>query len=269
MHFLKISFFFTLMLSLSPLQAQLQLCKLVADHMVLQRGVEVPIWGWAAPGTKISLQFRDKSYSAKAQANRRWEILLPAMTAGGPYSMRISSPSQRIEIKDLLIGDVWLCSGQSNMEWIVEFSANAEEEMANGQDAQIRHFKIPQSSSEQPVDTLVAGEWAVCSPETVGEFTAVGYYFARELRKQVKVPIGLINSSWGGSRIEPWMSAEALGYKDVQRYIAQIQKIRKEEEAALKNRLTKAIGHLPEADEGLVGDKAYWADPALDDREWA
>ena len=251
--------------------AQLSTSQLFGDGMVMQRGHDVPVWGHAAPGASVVVGFHGVGSSrqqleATADAEGQWRVELPAMEAGGPYTMTIESGAERLQYSDIWLGDVWVGSGQSNMEWIVAHSADAEAEIAAADDPLIRHFKVPLSWSWQPEDELAGGKWEAASPETVGDFTAVGYYFARELREHVGVPIGIINSSWGGSRLEPWMSAESLGMDESA--VAMLQEQESEYGRRVMANLTRRLGELPTRDAGLVDGVAHWAVDDLDDSTW-
>lgn len=192
-------------------QNDLVLGRLFQDGMVMQRDAQVPVSGWAAPGSVVGVTFNGRYFATTAGANGKWTTTLPAMPAGGPYVLEVVSGGERIRIRDILIGDVWIASGQSNMEWTVANSNDADAEIAAADDFEIRHFKVPHSWADAPEQTLAGGSWERADPGHVGDFTAVGYFFARELREHVDVPVGIINTSWGGSRIEPWMSAGTLG----------------------------------------------------------
>lgn len=248
--------------------AQVRVSKLIGDGMVMQRDIEVPVWGWAEAGETVEVIFDGHTYTAKPDDAGKWRITLPAMEAGGPYEMTIRGKSDRYDIKDILVGDVWIGSGQSNMEWTVLFSNDAEAEIAAANDPEIRHFKVPRSSAEKPEDELAGGEWHPTDPDHVANFTAVGYYFARELRKHVDVPIGLINTSWGGSRVEPWMSAEVLGMDNVESALAEIKRRNEAEQQRRLEYLRNRLGELPTEDAGLVDGQAIWADPELNDTDW-
>src|SRR5690606_7912281 len=150
---------------------------------VVQRNQEITVWGWADRGEKLTVSLNGKTATAKAGKSGKWSAKLPAMEAGGPYEMTISGKKDSRVIRDIYVGDVWVCSGQSNMEWPLALVNNAEEEIAAANDPLIRHFKVPLSSAATPEEELAGGEWKVTSPENAGEFTAVGYFFARELRK--------------------------------------------------------------------------------------
>ena len=247
--------------------AQLRMSRLFADGMMVQRDAEVPVWGWARPGAEVEVRLDGDVYTTEAAPDSSWSITLPTMQAGGPHSMTIRSRRDEIEIDDIVVGDVWVASGQSNMEWTVVDSDNAEAEIAAAYDRMIRHFKVPTSWAEEPEETLAGGSWEPATPEYVGGFTAVGYFFARELRKHVDVPIGILHTSWGGSRIEPWMSAEALGLDE--NAFKQILADERAREERLRAQLRQKIGdELPLEDAGMRGGTAVWAAPDLDDSDW-
>lgn len=181
---------------------------LFTDHAVLQRGRTLPVWGWSTPGDRVSVTFADQNQSAAADANGRWQVSFSAIPAGGPYALTAKG-AKEATANDLLVGDVWLCSGQSNMEWQVSGANNFDHERKSADFPQIRQFTGTKRFSLIP-EVLTGGGWAVCTPETVGNFTAVGYFFGRDLHRDVKIPIGLINASWGGTRIETWTSRAGL-----------------------------------------------------------
>ena len=216
---MKTQFFFALYAGLAffatPFfaSAEVKLPSILGNHMVLQQGEPVPVWGWADEGEKVTVSFHGKTVSTQAGKDGKWRIDLPAMKANAKGSDLTVKGSNEIKLKDVLVGEVWLCSGQSNMEWSVARSGNAKEEIANGKHPLIRHVKVPRKLSLTPQEDVPTGGWQVCSPSTVANFTAVGYYFARHLQKEIKAPIGLIGSNWGGTRIEPWTPAE--GFKAV------------------------------------------------------
>ncbi|HAH46431.1 MAG TPA: 9-O-acetylesterase, partial [Planctomycetaceae bacterium] len=186
----------------AQLQAEVRLPHIFGDHMVLQRGQPVPIWGWADPGNEVSVKLGTSIASTVANASGEWMVRMPPQLIGDPVTLMVREKNT-ITFSDVLIGEVWLCSGQSNMEWPVSRSNNFEEEKAAANYPLIRHIKIPRVPQGFPQSDVDA-TWTVCSPETVGGYTAAGYFFGRKLHKELNVPIGLINSSWGGTRIEPW-----------------------------------------------------------------
>lgn len=206
-----------------PLAALLALCvvahtnaqtpRVFGSNMVLQRGKPVPVWGKATAGQKVTVSFAGQSKSTKTDANGDWKITLDEMQASAkPRDMVIMSKNRAV-FKNVLVGEVWICSGQSNMEWVVRSSTNAKEEIGQANYPAIRHIKVPHHATDVP-QTDFNGSWTVCSPGTSAQYTAVGYYFGRALHRALGVPIGLINTSWGGTRIEPWTPLE--GFKKIQ-----------------------------------------------------
>ena len=200
----------------SPAAAQTLLHPMFADHAVLQRDQPIRIYGQARPGTEIRVQLGNAGATARAMAGGQWSGTLPAMPAGGPYSLQVSSGGETQLVNDVLVGDVFLCTGQSNMQLSVRRAANAEAEIAAATDGQVRELAVDRVASPVTLasfSTPVA--WKVESPQTAGDFSASCFYFARELRKAAKVPIGLVTVAWGGTRDRGWVSEpglRALGY---------------------------------------------------------
>lgn len=202
-----------LLLSLSqPLFSQLRCADIFGDHMVLQRDQQITIWGWAAPKEKVSISFVDQELSTKADIQGRWEVSLPAQNAGGPFSMEIKGKKEKLTINDIWMGEVWLCSGQSNMEWKMNNVNQAEVEIAAATNHMIRLFNIPDQAAPTPQHHLPEATegWKICTPENIRYFSAVAYFMARGLQPELGVPIGLISSSWGGTNVETWTSQEAI-----------------------------------------------------------
>jgi sialate O-acetylesterase len=181
---------------------------LFADHMVVQRGSRIPVWGWTTPGAKVAVSLAGNTAEAVAGADGKWMAWLPPMTAGGPHVLQISGPESRT-VSDVLVGDVWICSGQSNMEWSVASSLNAPAEIAAADLPWLRQLKVAKKPAVLPQADFT-GEWTVASPTTVAPWTAVGFFFGRDLQAAIDVPIGLINTSWGGTRVEAWTSREVM-----------------------------------------------------------
>lgn len=206
-NFVKISFLIVLSLSA---QAQLKVANIFGDHMVLQRNEPIKVWGWNDPGEKITIAFNGRSVNTQTDANGNWKLELASLSEGGPLTMKVSDADESVEFTDILMGEVWLCSGQSNMEWKVNRVDNAEKEIDNANHPLIRHIEIPKALEFVPQSDFEDREWEVCSPETVGGFTAVGYFFARKISQELGVPVGLVHSSWGGSHVETWISKEAM-----------------------------------------------------------
>jgi len=184
--------------------AEVRLPAVIGSNMVLQQQSEVPLWGWADPGEEITIRARWKKGRArtKADADGKWRALLTTPKAGGPYVVRIKG-SNTIKLEKVLIGEVWVCSGQSNMQWTVSNSNNSAEEIANAKYPDIRLFYVKRQIAETPQDDC-QGAWAECSPETIPGFSAVAYSFGRSLHKELDIPIGLIHTSWGGTPAEAW-----------------------------------------------------------------
>ncbi|HEV2472586.1 MAG TPA: sialate O-acetylesterase [Chthonomonadales bacterium] len=196
----------------TPQEPAFELSGLFNNGMVLQRDMPIPVWGWAPSGQKVTARLNGRSASA-VSANGKWILRLPAMKAGGPFTLSITGPV-RVDLRDVWIGDVWLCTGQSNMEFGVGNLADAKQVIADANHPGIHLFMVPHSIPMQP-QAQVHGEWQACSPESIASggwsgFSAVGYFFGRFLREHLHVPIGLIETSWGGTIAESWTSAEGL-----------------------------------------------------------
>ena len=198
----------TLLVSAASAKAELELPSMFSDSMVLQRDQPVKIWGWGKPGSKVSITIGPMGSLATVAEDGKWSARLAAMPAGGPHKIGLASAGDTIVINDVLFGDVWLCSGQSNMAMTVSRAKDFDKESAAADHPQIRMFKVTSGHSREPQERC-AGTWAVCSPSTVGGFSATAYFFGRRLQKELKVPIGLINSSVGGTSVESWTSMPA------------------------------------------------------------
>jgi len=252
-----------LMLLAMPLaQAKVMLPLMFSDGAVVQRDRPLPVWGWATPGAKVEIAFDGRSAKATAARDGAWRIELPAHAAGGPFVLQVRERGgDSVTVRDVLVGDVWLASGQSNMEWPVEQAQDAANEIARANDTGIRHFKVPKSWSGQPEANLTGGQWRAASPQTVGQFSAVAYYFAHELRARTGVPIGIIDSTWGGSNIEAWTDASSQG-ADAATIAAKLRDVRAADDRALAS-TRQRMARWPEG-----ADDASWKDANLDDRDW-
>lgn len=205
----KASLFYSLLLLLAaPLWGHVTLPALFSDHMVLQRQMKIPVWGTASPGERVSVTLNDQRADSTADANGNWKTTLPAMEAGGPYTLTAEG-NDTVTINDVLIGEVWLFAGQSNMEWGTGYVINHEQEIPAANYPQIRLCQVPHTVKDQPASD-VATSWAACTPDSVFKFSAVAYFTGRELFKKLNVPIGLIQVSWSGTNIEGWMPQDAL-----------------------------------------------------------
>ena len=195
--------------------ADVQLPKIFGSGMVLQRGLATPVWGTAEPGEEVVVEFAGQKKTAKADAKGNWIVRLDPMEASSKDQIfKVSGDGYAAGFKGVLVGDVWICSGQSNMEWTVQNSLNPQEEIKAADHPNIRLFNVPgHTTSPLAKRELPGGAWQICSPKTVAGFSAVGYYFGRRLNQESKVPIGLIGTNWGGTRIEPW--TPPVGFRQV------------------------------------------------------
>ena len=236
-----------LLFVLSQIMAQLSVPSFFSDHMVLQREKPINIWGTASAGERISVTLGNAQKSTRTDKNGKWSVSLPPMQAGGPYTLNVKSLKQTLSFTDILIGEVWICSGQSNMEFRLRSANHATEEVAAANYPQIRSFNVIQEMGHTP-KTDLKGKWEVCSPASASDFSAVGYFFARELYQKLNIPIGFINSSWGGTDIETWMSMEVIEHfpkyekslarmrsSEFEEYIKHSDKVKKEFEQAIIN----------------------------------
>jgi len=180
----------------------------ISDGMVLQRGMKVPVWGTADPGERVTVHFQGQKAQATAGQDGTWTVRLHELKAGGPFEMTIQGRN-KLHLRNVLVGEVWVCSGQSNMEMAVAGSANAPEVIARSGDPMLHLFTVPHASTPSPARD-VKGSWGECGPKTVPGFSAVAYFFGRDLRKALGVPVGLIHTSVGGTPAEQWTSASAL-----------------------------------------------------------
>jgi len=250
--------------------ANVKTARIFSSNMVLQQGQENPIWGWADKGEKITITFAGKTISVKADKSGKWTAKLPSLDYGGPYEMTIKGKNT-IQFENILIGEVWVCSGQSNMEWQVVNTNNAKAEIAAANFPKIRLFTAEKKVAQTPVVDLDKGEWLVCSPENVPSFSSVGYFFGRYLNQELKVPVGLIHASWGGTVAETWSSAQTIendpDFKGKLQELAgfDMTKYKEQKMAALK----AILKEVPTKDAGLVNGVAVYADPNLNDAEWA
>jgi len=207
----------------SSVFADVTLPYILADNMVLQRDIPVNIWGWAKPGEKVTVMMLNQKVTVKAGAGGDWKVQLKPLPVGGPFDMTISGKNT-IVLKNILIGDVWVCSGQSNMEWPLSQSRNWQTDKNALENKNIRLFYVPKNMGMKPQHNTLEAYWEICNDKSAPAFSAVGYYFGTNLNKQLNIPIGLINSNWGGTDIETWTSQETM-YADKD-YSAVIEKMK-------------------------------------------
>ena len=241
--------FYAVLVSSGKTLAQINLPAIVRDSMILQRDVPVNIWGWASPGEKISITFNKKKFTARADKNGRWKTILPATKAGGPYTLELSGKN-KITLHNVLFGDVWFCSGQSNMVHQLHIhDVRYAKEIAEANYPHIRQFWVPNTTNLQaPQEGLPFSNWQAAIGENVRPFSAVAYFFARKLYNEFHIPIGIINASVGGSPIEAWTSEEGL--KDFPGTAAVIQK---NKDTAWVNSVTEIDGNYQLAIPGDLG----------------
>jgi sialate O-acetylesterase len=194
----------------ADLRAEIKLPAVFGSHMVLQRDQANPVWGTAAKGEQITVSIGDQNHSATAGDDGAWKVKLAPLPAGGPHKITIKgNNSSEVVLDDVLVGEVWICSGQSNMQWSVSQAFNGDLEALSAKNTNIRHISVPQVGTQEPQWTF-QGEWTVCAPENAGQLSAVGYFFGRRLQETLGVPVGLIDDAWGGSACEAWINRETL-----------------------------------------------------------
>ena len=260
--------------------ADVTLPAVFSDHMVIQRDLPVPVWGRAESGEVVTVSFGGRLAETTAGVDGRWRVNLEPLEASAESRTMTIEGRNRVRIDDVLVGEVWICGGQSNMEWSVAQSSEPGREKAGADRPTIRLIKAPHVTANQPQDEIAAS-WTVCTPDTVGRFTAVGYAFARRLQDELEVPVGLLSINWGGTRIEPWISIESLAEADLsravmQRQMAGVEAFRKmsegdrfdrEERLRLERERSTAtyIDVQLASDPGIPGG---WIRTGFDDREW-
>ncbi len=240
-----------------------------SDHMVLQRGIRPPIWGWTTPNARVMAEIDGQKVFGKAGPDGKWTIKLPKLEAGGPYTLTVKG-EQKVTFKDVLIGDVWVCSGQSNMEQGVGAAKDPEKEKAAANYPHIRLFMTQMVFSTKPEKTVV-GQWRVCTPENLfangwGGFSAVAYFFGRQVHKDVNVPVGLIQTCWGGTPAEAWTSAEALSkMPDFTGAVNAVADLDSKQDENRKHYVDELMKWYAKNDDGT---KQSWQKESLDESGW-
>jgi len=265
-----IALLFAVVIAISTF-ATVKLPKIFGNDMVLQRNKPINIWGWAAPNEKITVQFNKQTKNSIAGANGKWLITLAAENAGGPFQLSVKG-SNELTIKNILVGEVWVCSGQSNMEMPIEGWGkinNYTQEIADANYSMIRHFKIPNTVSPTLEEDITGGAWKICTPANTGEFSATAYFFARELYSKLKVPIGLINTSWGGTQVEAWISEQGFGTNPEMKYVAtsmqnnDMEKSLKQRSEIVEKNIIKLQGSFDN-----TANTTDWKTSNFDDSKW-
>ncbi|HQP96992.1 MAG TPA: sialate O-acetylesterase [bacterium] len=254
---------------------ELKLSGVFGNHAVLQRDMPVPVWGWANPGVEVQVSLGGRTLSCAADKEGKWRVDFSAMPAGGPYELVVTG-KETIRLTDILVGDVWICAGQSNMEMHLrpgpDAVCNAEQEVAEADFPNIRLFTVPRRTSFDPLSDIHGDGWEVCQPESVIDFSAVGYFFGRDLHRHLDVPIGLINCTWGASPAEAWTSADAL--RPLPTFTRLIEEL--PEKVAVSRAMLPDYQRdiaawnalLESRDAGQVDGRPAWAACDLDTRDW-
>jgi len=253
--------------------ASLQLPKILGDHMVLQQKSFAKIWGWAEPEqvVKVTTSWNSKTYRVVTDLEGNWQVSVATGLAGGPYTIKIQANITRV-LEDILLGEVWICSGQSNMEWPLSRAETAKEEIPLSDYPEIRLFTVEKTIAVRPEED-VKGSWELCSPETSADFSAVGYFFGKMLHKELGVPVGLVNTSWGGTPSESWTSRETLlTFGDFDRQLEELYgSSEKEMEKARKEqtRVESMIKKQQDFDnQDNIGFSEAWMNVEFDDSAW-
>jgi sialate O-acetylesterase len=250
--------------------ANVKLPAIIGDHMVLQRGQQIPIWGWAESGEKVTVKAAGQEQSATADEKGNWRVMLQPIDAVGAIEIEVHGKNA-IKLSDVLIGDVWVCSGQSNMEFQTRTSMNGDQEVASAKDPQLRLFHVQNAAFELPQKD-VKGKWELCTPDSVSTFSAVGYFFGRDLREKLKVPIGLIETNWGGTPAESWTDRQTLtsdpAFASIMekhnKAMAEYPEARKKYDTAMHDWKDK----VETKDPGNKGFDQGWAKSDFDDSSW-
>ena len=252
--------------------ANVTLPKFFSDNMVLQRNHAIPVWGWAGSKEKITVQLHNQTKNVVADKAGKWRVDLTAEEAGGPYTLTVKGKNT-INITNVLIGDVWVCSGQSNMEMKIGdwgFINNYKEEIAAANYPAIRQFEVTKATASKPLQDVPGGSWEVCSPTTAANFSATAYFFARKIQHEINVPIGLINTSWGGTMVETWMSKEAFEKDDTYKeMVANMNTV--DMDALMKAKTEKVKSNLQKFRNTVTATPAQvalWKNTNYDDKNW-
>lgn len=261
---------FMVLFSTLVLTAQIRLPAYWTDNMVIQRDRTVSVRGWATAGEPIELTFRGQTHRAQADDEGRWRIILNPSPAGGPFTLSIKGTSETITLENILIGDVWLCSGQSNMEWPVSQSNNGDAEIASAYYPQLRLLNVASRMATEPRDDVEVEGWEVCEPAAVENFSAVGYFFGRDLHRTLDIPIGLIGSNWGGTVVETWTSREGLKDQKLAERADHLRGLDYEKEAERAEKEFQAwLAAFKEKDAGYTAGKYLWAEASIDYSAWS
>jgi sialate O-acetylesterase len=265
----KISLIILIIILVQNSFADVRLPLIFGNNMVLQRHQPIMVWGWAEAGEKITVQLNKQEKKVITGKGGKWKIAMDPESAGGPYNLNVIGKNT-ISYTNVMVGEVWVCSGQSNMEWPLISTNDAMQEIQLANFPNIRHIKIPLSVAAEPKEDIKEGEWKVCSPLTAASFTAIGYYYAKQLNQELKVSIGIINATWGGTDIETWISKEGFESSDeFKEMITTIPKMnldsieKKNDETQAEN-MIKLFGPTRTS----AADMKKWKEATFDDSSW-
>src|ERR1041385_2144463 len=257
-------------LSAANVRAEVRLPAIISDNMVLQQGVKVRIWGNAKPGERVVVTLKNKSANTVADAQGHWQVWLDPLKAGGPIELTVKGDNV-LTVKNVLIGEVWLCSGQSNMEWPLINTIGGAETVAQANYPEIRLFTVTKNTSQTPLAD-VEGRWVVTTPDDAANFSAVGYFFGRELYQHLKVPVGLIHSSWGGTPAEAWTRHDALLSPELKpildKFESSLNMLPEAKEAYARKLANREEKNLY-IDSGNKGEALGYADPKTSTADWS
>lgn len=265
---MKKALFLFVVLGCFSLHAKVIVASIFSDNMVLQRNVQIPVWGTASVNEKITVQFHNQTQTTITDKNGKWMLRLQSEKAGGPFVLKISG-TNAIQINNVLVGEVWICSGQSNMEWTVGQSDNSEIEIPKANFPSIRHIKIEHQINSFPNVDFQSNGWQVCSPKTVANFTGIGYFFAQKMQSELNVPIGIINASWGGTNIETWISRN--GFENSDEFKEMISKMPKVDlNTLLKMKMEVAQNQIEQIQKSKISTEniPFYKELNFDDSKW-
>ncbi len=248
--------------------AQVKPANIFGNNMVLQRNKPIPVWGWASPGEKVTVTFHQQSRTIFAAKDGKWMTRLNPEKEGGPYTLSFTGKDKTV-LKNIYVGDVWICSGQSNMEWTLANAQNGAAEVANANYPLIRHIKILNETAGRPKNDISKTDWKVCTQLNAGDFTAVGYFFARKIFRETNIPVGIINTSWGGSMVETWTGLDAFQQSPEFKYLFNnannnnLEELIANHKKSMVDMIEKLQGKFDPAE-----NTQSWKEVGLDDSNW-
>lgn len=214
----------------------LRLPRMISDHMVLQSAAEVPIWGWAEPGADVTVELAGETATTTANDDGRWQVTISTTFPSGSHTLAVRSGDETIRVEDVLFGEVWLASGQSNMEWLLKNTKTGDEAIENADMPDVRFFKVPHNAQIAPQNRLPDGEWKKMNPDVAGGYSAVAFFFARFLHKKLNTPVGVIQSAWGGTPAEAWTPRGGLSaVSELNHHVEQLTALEEQHDDLVEN----------------------------------